>query len=225
MQRPDESCAEEAPKRGGFHIRRVRPRISLLTAFLLTTIVGLAMALFQLWREVGPLRAEVRQIRNEVGRLSIEDTTKIHAIQVRTNEPLFWKWRVWVPDHVAANLFAQWGNVPRAGLPTGCKPQKLRSGEQWITLRVLRDVENKWVWQLETDRSSGGLLVKDSDIWWTGPPWGFYAEGVQYKTAVEPAETPFLILQRHRTGPTGDSSRLMQNDAPMPGFIIWLQRQ
>ena len=50
-----------------------RPRFSLLTAFLLLTIAGLSIVVVQLWREIGPLRQEIRRYRNEIGELTIYD--------------------------------------------------------------------------------------------------------------------------------------------------------
>ena len=50
---------------------RIRARISLLTALLLITIAGMAIVIVQLWRKVEPLQAEVRNLRRELGYLSI----------------------------------------------------------------------------------------------------------------------------------------------------------
>jgi hypothetical protein len=91
-----------------------RPRLSLLSALLLMTIVGLSIAVTQLWREVGPLRAKVSLLRNETGRLSVDDPTQIHAIEVRTSEPLLWKWRVWVPDGRTGRYFLLFANISAA---------------------------------------------------------------------------------------------------------------
>ena len=41
--------------------------MSLLTALLLMTIVGLAIVTTRLWREVSPLRDEVFRLRQELG--------------------------------------------------------------------------------------------------------------------------------------------------------------
>ena len=68
--------------------------MSLLTAVLLMTIVGMAIVIVQLWREVAPLRAEVRRFRDEMGQLTISDPSKFHAIEVRTSDKMIWKWRI-----------------------------------------------------------------------------------------------------------------------------------
>src|SRR5687767_8697943 len=96
-----------------------RPRISLLTALLFITIAGMAIVIVQLWREVGPLRVEVRRLRDETGVLSVDDPTKIHAIQVQTENDLTWKWRVWIPENRIYVLRSVGGGVPTVGLPRG----------------------------------------------------------------------------------------------------------
>jgi hypothetical protein len=45
----------------------LRPRISILTALLLMTILGMAIVIWQLWHKVGPLQTEVKQLREERG--------------------------------------------------------------------------------------------------------------------------------------------------------------
>ena len=79
-------------------MHRFRPRISLLSALLFMTIAGMAIVIVQLWREVGPLRAEVRRLRNELGVLTVENPSRLHAIEVRTKDEMIWKWRIWVPE-------------------------------------------------------------------------------------------------------------------------------
>ena len=45
---------EHTQSNGATFMPRFRPRISILTALLLTTIVGMAIVLVQLWKEVEP---------------------------------------------------------------------------------------------------------------------------------------------------------------------------
>src|SRR4051794_1847310 len=99
--------------------KRWRPRFSLLSALLLMTIVGLSIVVVQLWREVGPLRAETKRLNEERGTLVIGDATKLHAIKIPTR--FAGKDRVSYRVHVPAGksyfAFAQVNNVPKAGLP------------------------------------------------------------------------------------------------------------
>lgn len=93
------------------------PRFSLLSALLLMTIIGLAIVVVQLWREIEPLRADLRRLRDEVGALSIDDPTKPCAIRVRTDNEFTWKWRIWVPKGQVFVLNYASENIPKQGLP------------------------------------------------------------------------------------------------------------
>jgi hypothetical protein len=44
--------------------RRLLPRFSLLTILLVMALVACGITIWQLWREVGPLREEVRRLRD-----------------------------------------------------------------------------------------------------------------------------------------------------------------
>lgn len=71
--------------------------MSLLTALLLMTIVGMGIVIVQLWREVGPMRREVVALRSQVGVLTIDDDKQIQVVQVREPGGFRWNWRIWLP--------------------------------------------------------------------------------------------------------------------------------
>jgi hypothetical protein len=73
------------------------PRFSLLALFLLTTILALTVIVLLLWREVVPLRAQVTRLEADLGHLHVTDEERPHVIAVRTDEPLTWRWRVYLP--------------------------------------------------------------------------------------------------------------------------------
>ena len=72
-------------------------RFSPVTLFLLATILALAITVLLLWREVGLLRAQVSRFETDLGRLHVTDAERPHVIAVRTDEPLTWRWRVYLP--------------------------------------------------------------------------------------------------------------------------------
>ena len=126
---------------------RPRPRFSLLTLVLATTIVALSVVLWRVGNEVVPLRAEVKRLRNEVGELVVEDETKICAIQVRTDDDLTWKWRIWIPPGKKYKLKCTAGRIPKEGFENrDLDTISLReSGEYWVTYRIRKDLKNgRW---------------------------------------------------------------------------------
>jgi hypothetical protein len=204
----------------------LRPRISILTALLLMTILGMALAIVQLWRELVPLRAELRQLRDETGRLSISDPQKMHAIGVRTNEPLLWKWRIWVPEGAKVFLGAKWGDVPATGVPTNAQMDQLDPGEQWIEMRVDQDPkDNSWRASLESKRWKHPIPLPPESCWWTWPNAGLMIDGVLFETGSEGKPGEPFIVTRDRRDQSNGSVQLQSSKAPSAGFIIWLERK
>src|SRR5262245_10957579 len=114
----------------------LRPRISILTALLLMTILGMAIVVIQQWRLIKPMRDELTLLRDETGRLSIDDPKKFHAIRVRADGEYAWKWRVWVPDGREYQLKIATENIPEDGYPSNSGMMTLdKSGESWIEYR------------------------------------------------------------------------------------------
>ena len=204
---------------------RIRPRISLLAALLLMTIFGMAIVVVRLWREVGPLRAEIVQLRNETGRLSIDDPTRIHAIEVRTSEPLLWKWRVWVPQGQTVLARYHFGSMPSSGVPPASGSLHLKPGENWVTLRAHVKRPSSWSARLETAGSYVGTGIPEPDRWWQWPFTSSTDSGVGFTTELAPEREPIFVLKSLRVSPNRNSGRLLPPDDPTSGFIIWLERK
>jgi hypothetical protein len=178
---------------------RFRPRISLLSALL----------------------------RHETGRLSVDDPTKIHAIEVRTSEPLLWKWRVWVPQGHDVLVRSHWGSIPSTGVPTASASLHLKPGENWVTLLAHPNPNgNSWSARLEEGSgSSVGTSIPEPDRWWQWPTTSSTSTGVGFTTAVVNEDEPTFVLKSHRVSQTINLSGSMAIAVPDSGFIIWLERR
>ncbi len=195
------------------------PRFSLLTGLLLMTVVGMSLVITQLWREVGPLRATVRLLRDEVGRLSIVDPTKPCAIRVRTKDELTWKWRLWIPEGRSFLLKYASQDVPAKGFPAGNGSIRLDNpGETWITYRIAPNVKTgKWMDHLETPSGSVGSSQQDW-VSWTRRMGS--SEGVG-TTTKESKIGEAILLARLRVSQSAPNSADI--DDPSAGFMIWLE--
>jgi hypothetical protein len=199
--------------------RTWRPRLSLLTALLLMTIVGMAIVLVQLWFEVDPLRAELRELRNEVGRLSIDDPTQFHAIQVRSDNEYVWKWRVWIPEGREYQINLSTESIPKTGYPQSNGMIVIdKPGESWIEYRIKHDTDTKnWSDQLTTPSGSVG---SSSQPWVTWNRRTSTSEGIGNKTeARDPKKT--ILLCRHRVSKKATNSGRIED--PSAGFMLWLE--
>jgi hypothetical protein len=178
----------------------------------------------QLWREVGPLRVEVRQLRDETGRLSIADDSKIHAIAVRTSEDLTWKWRVWVPEAMNVAVHYRFGQVPKTGVPQGQGGTALGPGEHWIELRARRDRSGKnWTASLTSPGGGVGTSIRPEDHWFDWNSMASAGEGVGTSTELFDDDKTVFVLSRRRTAPVNSSMEVEKIDGPTAGFIIWIE--
>lgn len=199
--------------------RSWRPRLSLLSLLLLMTIVGMAIVIARLWHEVGPLRAEVRKLRDEVGALSIDDPKKVYAIQVRMTPDYVWKWRVWVPEGRSYLLKYAGENIPKAGIP---KPNGFitvnKSGETWVQYNISPEAAaTRWAGSLQTPGGSVGGASQDWVKWKRQVSSG---ESVVHTTKeFEPDKV--IVLARHRVSENAASSNQIED--PSGGFMIWLE--
>jgi hypothetical protein len=193
-------------------------RYSLATLLMAMAIVALGITVWQLYRELVPLRAELRRLRDEVGELSIEDDTRFHAIEVRTPEEFVWKWRIWIPEGAGYTLHHTGENIPRQGFPAAHSTITLSdAGEQWIEYRVSRDTRTgKWMDGLST---SGGSVGSSQQDWVEAGSRVSTGDGVGTTTkSFGPGQT--IILERYRVSTTANSSSKIED--PSAGFMIWL---
>jgi hypothetical protein len=199
--------------------RSRRPRISLLSAFLLMTIVGMAIVIAQLWREVGPLREEVHRLRNETGVLVVDDPTKIHAFQVKTRDELTWKWRMWIPAGRSYVIRSFADGIPKDGFPTSGGSLFIHEpGEYVVGYEIDRDrTDGKWYGKATL--AGTGSAGKDHQPWVEWKTRTSTGGGVpNIVRTFEPGHRVELI--RHRVSQVSDSTKI---EDPSAGFMIWLE--
>jgi hypothetical protein len=198
---------------------KFRPRISLLTALLLMTIFGMAIVLMQLWREVGPMRVQLRQLRDEVGRLTIDDPRQFHAIRVRSDSDYSWKWRVWIPEGRKYRIYMATQDIPKHGYPQSQGMVTLdQPGESWIEYRIAKDPNsNNWMDNLNTPSGSVG---SSSQAWVAWNRRMSTGDGVEQKTeSMDPGKT--ILVTRQRVSKTATDTSQIED--PSAGFMIWLE--
>jgi hypothetical protein len=215
---------------------RLLPRISLATAFLLTTIVGLLIVTFQLWREVAPLREQVRNMRTELGLLNIEDPTVAQAIQLGTRETDHWKWRIYLPPGAEYELFVYSGKTipPRRGLNWFAAVKKDGSGISTTMdggefVFEVRLVKKGTQWMVSTSRGLGGddgEMSIDGD--WLSQKIGrgvSSSAGFDKAATFRPGEAIHLMsMFEPVVTKNGTSTSWTSPTGPANGIVIWIEQ-
>lgn len=229
---------------------RFRPRFSLLTMLLVMTIVGMAIVIAQMWRDVGPLRAANRQMRTELGLLTIEDPKRAYAISLPTFEDKTWKWRIYLPPGGQYSLSEYSGHLPdrvahrgktwfEEVRKTGNGSIKSGSGMQGEFLLEARLIKEGEVWVLATQsihldgdnsRIGGGRtsVYQPSGDWLSDRRSRTMSSDVgASQKSFEPGE-PILLVHLQRpviteTPGGGYTSRSPQG--PADGVVLWIEQQ
>jgi hypothetical protein len=196
-------------------------QFSLLNLVLMTTIVALGVTVYLLQQRVAPLEAEVKRLRDEVGELNIQDPSKLHAIQVQTDNQLEWKWRIYVPEGVSYAVRSYGNQIPEDNFPQWGGTMYLREPGEHVLRYVIR-------YDPEGDRWEGSLQMKSGSVGSHHQPWvtwkgrGSTSSGVGMTTQVFEPDKRVLITRRRYED---DSNPPAKPTDPLPGFMIWLEPQ
>lgn len=233
--------------------RRFRFRISLLTALLLTTIFGMTVVIVQFWREVGPLRTEVRNLRAQTGQLTFDDPSKIHALAVHEVDADYksWKWRVYLPKNRKYYLHVACGQIDEKAIPKwgeggGGSTTRLESGEQIIQAAIRKDDQGNWiVHELANEVMDDGVLkhgqsgavpIGAGGKWLNGPG-GLASSGVLDLTqesfeADKPLELVRMRAEKFTPQFPNSSDPKLTNvgtnsspQGPTDGVLIWIDER
>ncbi len=167
------------------------------------------------------LEKENKRLRNELGELSIDDETQLHAIRTASGESLEWAWRLWIPEGHEYKLRGDGGKIAKNGWPNEGGTMFLRdAGELVVRYRITQDPrDGKWYGSLSTRSGSVG---KDSQEWVTWKSTSSTTSGIGATTeAFAESRDTVVELCRHLVSQENSSSKI---EDPASGFVIWLER-
>jgi hypothetical protein len=233
-----------------YSAKRWRPRVSLLTALLLLTIVGLSIVSFGLWREVGPLRLENRRMRAQLGQLRIEDSKKAYAMQLPAYEDNTWRWRIYLPPGGQHVMYDYSGILParngrkdkdwfeemkQSGRGGGTSSGSHLQGEFTIVAKLLKE-NGRWKVAMSFtpgDSEQSATLTSETGIAQATDDWpgdyrqrGRIANGVGMEQKSFAPGEPMVLLAAQRAVVKklpGGARRTETTKGPAEGIAIWIE--
>lgn len=221
---------------------RLRFRFSLLTAILVLTIVALAIVVVLQWREIFPLETKVRQLRTEVGSLTIDDSSLSQAIQLRQQDPNIWRWRIYLPPGGQYKLKEAGGLLPpRAGKPDELWLQDVDKAKRGVSRGEFSGVPLEGEFTLEASllrRENGwrfaatpgpGVTIYHFEEDWPAELGRIVSSGVpsDAQRTLKPGERVLLLYlsMPQLTPAIGGGTRSEPPSSPAEGIVLWLEQQ
>jgi hypothetical protein len=159
----------------------------LNTLLLLIAVVGVFFA-WQAHTKFEPTRREHERLTAKVGRLPIEDATKVHVLAIETKEPLDFAWQV----HVPANFDWKW-QTTQFQHNTSTSSGKVQASRVELVRVRFRKIDGQWhVWNKMLG-SSGVTSSSDAELLERPELLHIEQLGVGKLTAIEPDEVVTLL--------------------------------
>jgi hypothetical protein len=213
-------------------------KFSLRTMLLVIAILCLAIPLILQSSKLNRAQVELRQLRDQLGYLTIDDRSKVHIIAVDVDEPNTWRWRMFLPRGVRYTWCLGYGDIPAQGVPKskmdGISNESYSETDSEVVITAkLRQMDNR-DWTLSVSSSIQGsqaqmggasTIIPDKEMRWTRevPGREGHVLGSGGTETLDP-KGPIVLLQwrsveKRPDGTYGPSAK------PMPGYMIWLHQQ
>jgi hypothetical protein len=215
-----------------------RPRFSLLAFLLGTAAICLAVSHWHTSRQLATAQMKLRQLRDEMGYLTVDDRSKVHAVALDSGAPDTWQWRIFLPKGARYKWNIACGDIPRDSPPAQAgvtsvsnEPYWTTENEALVTARLLQADEENWTLSVTSkiggsrNQMSGATLKIPRDkIEWMSTVSSTDGQVIgSHGAAIRDPDGPIILLQRRACKRQPDGS-YQPSDGPMPGFIIWLSK-
>lgn len=200
-----------------------RPRITLRTLLLLVPIFAMGLVIWQSNADLESLRTEVRKLRDETGQLTIDDPEKIHAIQIVTDYPLAWKWRIYIPEGRKVRIANYNHQISKDGLPEANNGLPLIGPKEFVvTVKLDKQPDGRWRSGVSCDGQTTYRIIPDGATSWLDEgESGSQFKQVHRDVSVEQAGEPLVLLRKRVFYDRGQIPPVNE-PAKTDGLLVWL---
>jgi hypothetical protein len=112
----------------------------LLVIAAVVVVASHGLTSYRLWKA----ERELRTLQIRQGILVVEDETKIQVVRVDLQQPMTWRWRVYLPPGRNYVVAYETGDIQQNGFPAVGASMGLYPGERTITAKIQRDERGDW---------------------------------------------------------------------------------
>lgn len=149
-------------------------RFSILTILLVTAIVGLTLAYFQVQWQLADRNAQLKQIRRDYQLLEVNDKSKIYVLPLKVPGDNMWQWRVHLPEGSEYHIKSNYDSIPpKNPIPKTRSSLTLPPGTYVITQMFVFDPSGqlpRWRFHLAAsspyaNAHAGGSVYRNEVAW------------------------------------------------------------
>ena len=204
-------------------------KFSLKTLLLVLTLVALTVLLGVTRVELAEKTAQLKEYRDEMRYLDVEDETKIHAINIPGFGRKSWRWRIYLPPDRKFRLRVAYDDVPASGIPSNAPDLmmcELPPGESILTATVSNE-SGQWrlVLYSETDGNQNFDFATDvngAKTDWLAKRGGCSVNVAGISSTVNAATDEPFVLVSYRDGLSPRPGVTATNPNPTDGVILWI---
>jgi hypothetical protein len=223
-----------------FPYNRSKFQFSIRSLLLFVLTVALALTSVLMYRRMSEAERELVKLRSLTGYFKIEDPTLFQSLALECEEPLTWKWRVFLPKGSQYSWHLNYGDLPEIGTSIGSGVSSLESMprsegvEAIVTVSLQKDPEpdkNRWGFSLscrEIDSGArknitGSVPDEVMEKIFQCPMKTTQTLGLLKPETRKPDES--IIFLKYRIGEQsspGSWSSITKN--PQPGIVVWIEK-
>jgi len=155
----------------------------LVTAAFLMVICVLAVFVWTAGRDLRGLESELLDLRAKGGHLIVADADKIYAVQIETDDPYEWAWRVHIPNNRTYRLSSYHGMMPATGTPHdeswrtikgasyGGGYGTLAHGDYVLRIKLLQQPNGQWQTKIVFPNGWSSFGVAPANSWLSDRAW------------------------------------------------------
>jgi hypothetical protein len=211
-------------------------KFSIRDLLLVTVIVALTIgwwvehrAVSRLAEEKARTEQEVKQLRDQLGRLTVADEKKLHAIAIAPDLARVekrWRWRLHFPSDRPFRVCCAFSGLPQSGVPAGDQVLYDTKGEFTLNASAVKDQQGVWKLVLDCDTGPNITMPIQNATWLDDNLSVTISQtGKRGTESVDPGK-PLVLLRLRRSKNVEVGGKVIGQTVemnPTDGIMLWVE--